>query len=490
MKTDQLTSAFRVILLALLLVGAADAWGDDRMISMGDSVAPIPFSEFVATGLRVMDIETVNHEWPTCDYISSPANAWGKSIANATKVPGRLRLHSASGVIYDSGDYISGAKGMTIRIRGNSTAYAKVKPYKIDLQDKADLLMRNNPSLRDKDWVLIRDIYNQYMLGLEVNRLIKLQWTPSYGYVHLIINDEYQGVYMLAENVKRNTNCRLNVSKSGFIFEHDAYWWTTDYSIPSVLYNTMRYTFKYPDEKDLTAADKAYMEQRIKDYETSVLDGTYSTQIDVESLARWLLGHDILGMSDAAGSNRFFTLYDRDSKIVAGNMWDFDSAELNPTMWSRSHRILLIQFFKSENREFVMRFVDAWREMSNELVPQMNKIFNNYKTSPQGLALQHACDLENLRWNHTHYLFYNIVTHIDWLTERKTWLDKQVKLLNPQGDANYDGRVDVEDVNTVINVILNLNQGGARGASCDVNGDGRVDVEDVNKQVNIILGIK
>ena len=137
-----------------------------------------------------------------------------------------------------------------------------------------------------------------------------------------------------------------------------------------------------------------------------------------------------------------------------------------------------------------MRFVDAWREMSNELVPQMNKIFNNYKTSPQGLALQHACDLENLRWNHTHYLFYNIVTHIDWLTERKTWLDKQVNLLNPQGDANYDGRVDVEDVNTVINVILNLNQGGARGASCDVNGDGRVDVEDVNKQVNIILGIK
>ncbi|MBR1803699.1 MAG: CotH kinase family protein [Muribaculaceae bacterium] len=483
MKTYQPTYACRVAWLAVLLVVALRAWGEDRMISMGDSIAPVPFSEFVATGLRVMEIETVNGEWPTCDYISSPSNAWGKSIANATKVPGRLRLHGKSGVLYDSGDYLSGVKGMTVRIRGNSSAYAKVKPYKIDLQDKADLLMRNNPSYRDKDWALIRDVYQEYMLGFEVNKSLGLQWTPGYGYVHLIFNGEYLGIYMLVETVKRNTNCRLNVSKSGFIFEHDSYWWTTDYSIPSVLYSMMRYTFKYPNEEDLTADDKAYMERRIKDYETSVLDGTYPSQIDVESMARWALGHDILGLNDAAGSNRFFTIYDRNSKIMAGNMWDFGSVGQSPGIWSRSHRILLKNFFNSENRAFVRAFVEAWRGMSGGFVKQMNDMFNRAKTSEQGKALQYGAYLEDRRWEHSNQFYYNIVNLMEWITARKQWLDKQMQLLNPPGDVNYDARVDVEDVNAIINIIL----GGDEMPTADVTGDGRIDVEDVNAVINIIL---
>ncbi len=56
-----------------------------------------------------------------------------------------------------------------------------------------------------------------------------------------------------------------------------------------------------------------------------------------------------------------------------------------------------------------------------------------------------------------------------------------------RGDVNGDGRVDVEDVNGVINIILGLAASDELRATSDITGDGRVDVEDVNAIINIIL---
>ena len=55
------------------------------------------------------------------------------------------------------------------------------------------------------------------------------------------------------------------------------------------------------------------------------------------------------------------------------------------------------------------------------------------------------------------------------------------------GDVNGDGKVDVEDVNAVINIILELKTAGDYTGNADVTGDGKVDVEDVNAIINIIL---
>ncbi|MBO4871177.1 MAG: leucine-rich repeat protein [Muribaculaceae bacterium] len=52
------------------------------------------------------------------------------------------------------------------------------------------------------------------------------------------------------------------------------------------------------------------------------------------------------------------------------------------------------------------------------------------------------------------------------------------------GDVTGDGKVDVEDVNAAINIILELSE---LDLKADLNGDGKVDVEDVNAIINIIL---
>ncbi|MBO4870618.1 MAG: SUMF1/EgtB/PvdO family nonheme iron enzyme [Muribaculaceae bacterium] len=57
------------------------------------------------------------------------------------------------------------------------------------------------------------------------------------------------------------------------------------------------------------------------------------------------------------------------------------------------------------------------------------------------------------------------------------------------GDVTGDGKVDVEDVNAAINIILELKSADDYDGNKDLNGDGKMDIEDVNIIINIILGL-
>lgn len=55
------------------------------------------------------------------------------------------------------------------------------------------------------------------------------------------------------------------------------------------------------------------------------------------------------------------------------------------------------------------------------------------------------------------------------------------------GDVNGDGKVDVADINCIINVILEVESPSIYNGHADVNGDGKVDVADINAVIDIIL---
>lgn len=104
------------------------------------SIAENSFSSEKDEALWRIDIETVDHEEPTYE-IAQTSITTSVSIKNCTKVPGRLFITLGSDTLYDSGDYIPDTSGMTIRVRGNSSAVLyPQKPYKINLEKKADLL--------------------------------------------------------------------------------------------------------------------------------------------------------------------------------------------------------------------------------------------------------------------------------------------------------------------------------------------------------------
>ncbi len=66
-----------------------------------------------------------------------------------------------------------------------------------------------------------------------------------------------------------------------------------------------------------------------------------------------------------------------------------------------------------------------------------------------------------------------------------TWVDVPTSSL--LGDINLDGRVDITDLNLVVNAVLSNPGLSESGGNPDLNGDNRVDVTDLNMIISIIL---
>ena len=78
--------------------------------------------------------------------------------------------------------------------------------------------------------------------------------------------------------MKRNVDCRLNVDKTGFVFEFDPYWWNIDLYVKSRIFypfNLMNYTFKYPDPEEISNDQLDYFVNLTESLEKAVVDGKY-----------------------------------------------------------------------------------------------------------------------------------------------------------------------------------------------------------------------
>lgn len=462
------------------------------IVTVGDTVS-MTLSEIIDCGLPVLYFETVDGEEPTCDYVSSPPGCMGYSITNANKVPGRLavynRVNGEDSVLYDSGDYEKDVSGMTIKVRGNTSAYDAKKPYKIKLQKKFDLLFGGCDSIyKDKEWLLLRDDYLTTITGFKVNELVKMTWTPRHRFVNVVINDSYRGAYLLCESVKRNPDCRLNVDKTtGFIYEFDPYWWNESLYVTSSQHPSYGYTFKYPDEDDVTEEHLAYMQALVTAYETSLNDGTFSDFIDVRSFAGWCLVHDLLGTKDAGGTNMFYTKYDTtaSSKIVMPLAWDFDMAFRTESLWSSSHEKHMTRLFNSSNRAFTGEYADLWREIRGTFVDDATNFLVDFRRSVEGRSLQKSFNLDYKVYGRTLSVALQTVKYSNWFSSRYGWLDDVINVMNPLGDVNVDGQLSITDVTHLINLLLNEDYGKCYAA--DVNEDGKINISDVSTLISMLL---
>ena len=393
----------------------------------------ISLQQVYDTGLTVIEIETVNGDMPVFEGVSPPSGSMGYGIKNATKVPARLKLLKGSELLFDSGEYLEDVSGITLKIRGNTTAWAKKKPYKIKLQKKADLLLRGEgEQCADKDWLLILDESLSAKTGFKLNELAGMQWTPAYQYVNLILNGEYKGLYMLCESVNRNKSCRLDVDKTGYIFEYDAYWWNEDVYVESSRGDiSMHYTFKYPDAKEISEEQLDYFTKMIHQAEASMRDGTYANYIDVNSFVTWILLHDILGSKDAAGANYYFTKYDQteESKIAFALLWDFDMIFLDEEKWSAAHKggwYFYNYLFKDE--AFIKAYITKWNELSPTIFDQLFSYLEDYAASDEAPAFDQSIELDNQLWNQDRRTASERTEGIiSWLTHRKAWMNQAIE---------------------------------------------------------------
>ena len=419
---------FTIAFLAILLLAAGCK--DDK--NNHSEPSPVPQNPELPTVM----IETVNGEELTCELVQAPEGCLGQSIRNANKVGAKMVIVQDGQTLYDSGDYQESEKGVTIKIRGNSSAYKRKKGYKLKLQKKADLLGRNDAKYEDKEWVLITDERTSLntLIGLKVSELLGLPWTPAYKFVYLELNGDPRGLYLLMESVKRKAT-RLDISKEGYIFELDPYWWNEDLYFETRMTETpeVKYTFKYPDPEDITPEQVSYLKGYMDEMEEALIDyNHYQEYIDVESFAAWVLAQDILGNFDGFGSNIFMTKYDNtpNSKIKMGNLWDFDAIMSTPGEWSESHRYPLFVRLLTNGSDTSMAtaYEKLWDAQKDSLFIKLYAYLDRLAASEEGKNLNQAFKVDTERWGRQATTVEESIEKAKaWFEERRLWLEEAIK---------------------------------------------------------------
>ena len=232
-----------------------------------------------------------------------------------------------------------------IRGRGNATwnDYPK-KPYKIKLYNKHSLF--GFPA--NKDWVLLAEYCDKTLVRTafmcEVSKAVGLDYTVNYQHVELILNGEYQGIYVLTDQVEKANN-RVDIEDDGFIIEDDNYYDKEPLYFTSSFGN--KFTFKYPDadKRNIELDDDNYtfIKNFINNLENALLAipmdcESYRKYIDVKSFAKWYIVNEVLGNWEP---NLYYVLPTRGSKLKMLPVWDAEWSlglackgnELRPDGW-------------------------------------------------------------------------------------------------------------------------------------------------------------
>ena len=406
-------------------------------------VAPVKAQFFWAPQLLELsfprlEITTEGGELPTFDRVSAPAGCWGAGITNAEYVQSVISLYDGNDtLLYSTAE--KGFDGAKIKVRGNTSAYARKTPFKIKLDKKADLLAdlvdrEENVDYRDKNWVLLAGGNSlNTAVGFEIGEIIGMDWTPAYAYVALFVNGEYRGVYILAEGVEQS-EARCDVSDEGYVIEMDAYWWNEDmhFTTPLSESSPTKYTFKYPDAEDFdeTSQRYTYIKQYMTDLENALISGgDVSQYMDLQTFAKWLLAHDILATYDSGGSNIYLTKYDNteESTVRMGLLWDFDSIcwNLELSVVDQLSRIRQESFFYMpyllQNEQFMEIYADEYAAVRDQVVTALESVLAQFDDdSYRALVLA-----EDQRWGTDHAnTVADAEAFLAWFEAHLAWMDE------------------------------------------------------------------
>lgn len=280
----------------------------------------------------------------------------GQEIPDEPKVNVDLKIIHHFGIMpnhpADFGNVYTGKAG--IEIRGMYSASLPQKPYGLETRDEAGENL-NVPILdmpKENDWILIPN-YNDkvFMRNILAFHLFEKMghYAPRAHLCEVLLNDEYQGVYVLTEKIKRDKN-RVDIAKldnddnagdsltGGYIVKignPNQIIWISDYPNPNYPNDEVYFVPEYPSVADFTHEQYEYIKATIGEFEDALWGPDfkdpvkgYRNHIDVGSFIDYFLISEFSQNEDGYKKSR--RLYkDKDSKdplIYAGPVWDFDWA--------------------------------------------------------------------------------------------------------------------------------------------------------------------
>ncbi len=284
----------------------------------------------------------------------------GEAIPDEPKVTARMQIvDNGPGRRNEVGDVPTGYDGwIGIELRGSSSQLFPKKQYGVETRDQdgedLDASLLGLPE--EEDWVLyapysdkslMRNVLT-YGLARRMGR-----YASRTRFCEVVLNGEYQGVYVLMEKVKRD-DVRVDINNlkedettgddltGGYIFKLDKTTgsatvggWTSPYPAPSGDGSPIRYLFDDPDADDIVPEQAAYIRTLMTDFEAAMASDDfedpvtgYPAFIDLGSFVDFFLVTEIGKNVDGYRLSAFFHK-DKDSNdplVKAGPVWDFNLA--------------------------------------------------------------------------------------------------------------------------------------------------------------------
>ena len=277
-------------------------------------------------------------------------DTYGVEIPDEPRIPASMGIiNNESGVNYIDDPFNDFDGSITIERRGNSSQWQGKTPYRFetvdDEGDNSNVELLGMPA--ENDWVLyapwqdktmIRNVLT-YQLSNEMGR-----YASRSRHVELYLNDEYRGIYVLMEKIKRDGN-RVDISKlnpdeitgddvtGGYILKFD--WFNTGDNIGGFEseFDGTIYNYHYPKPSDIVPEQEAYIQDYINGFETIMMgtdytnDSTgYPSMMNVESFVDFVLLQELAKNVDAYRLSTYIYKDKEsvDNRLTAGPVWDIN----------------------------------------------------------------------------------------------------------------------------------------------------------------------
>jgi hypothetical protein len=243
-----------------------------------------------------------------------------------------------------------------IELRGSSSQFFPKKPYGFELHDEqgagVSFPLLGMPS--EEDWILnatyddkslMRDAL-AYKLGRDLGR-----YAPRTRYCELIMNGEYQGVYLLVEKIKRDKE-RVDISKlddteisgdnltGGYILKIDKATGNSGFGFNSTIpplnrkYDQMiNFQYEYPKFDQIPVEQMQYIKSYVRNFELVLKSSSYQDEkngyrkfIDINSFVDFFIINEVTKNVDGYRLSTYMHK-DKDSKggkLTMGPIWDFN----------------------------------------------------------------------------------------------------------------------------------------------------------------------
>lgn len=465
LKTKFFRLKVRTLVSLVLFLGVLASCGsDDTPVDAPDAVEQPDAPNEVGEG--VLPLVSVNTN--------------GEEIVDEPKI-------SADFTITEGGQTLYSGK-MGIEIRGSSSQMFPKKSYGFETWDAEgndmDATLLGMPE--EEDWILYAPYSDKSLvrnvLIYDLARDIG-QYASRTRFVEVNINDQYNGVYVFMEKLKRDKG-RIDINKlkedendgedvtGGYIIKidksdkegyTDLNSFNSEYAADGT--NTgspIRFLYDYPKAEDITEAQKSYITTYIAGFEDVLASETfmdpdtgYASYIDVDSFIDFFILNEISNNVDGYRLSTWMHK-DKNEKLKMGPIWDFNLAwgnadycsggETNVWAYKFNERcpddFWFVPFWWSrllEDPAFVARLKDRWMELRGNLLSDpviLSKVDGYLNILSEGATVESNFNkwpvLGTYIWPNN-FVGNNYDEEIEylkqWISDRTTWLDGAIMAL-------------------------------------------------------------